>query len=121
MYENPSEYAEKGGTGRSEGATYSDADMVFERWIDIAAVAWEGFQFSGPGGVCLREVEGEPRIAYHPGAICNCHPIDAATYDPSRQVVIFTSDCKPVVLEGWPTPPEALKTFEVEIQELGAN
>jgi len=86
--------------------------------IDIAAVAWEGFQFSGPGGVCLREVEGEPRIAYHPGAVCNCHPVDAATYDPQRQVIIFTTDCKPVLLEGWPTPPEALKLFDVEIEEL---
>lgn len=121
MYEKQGEYAEKGAAGKSIGATFSDEDMIFERWIDIAAVAWEGFQFSGLGGVCLREVEGEPRIAYHPGAVCNCHPLDAATYDPQRQVVIFSSDCKPVVLEGWPTPPEALRMFDVEIEEMIAD
>ena len=121
MYEKQSEVLEKGGAGKSTGATFSDDDTIFDRWIDIAAVAWEGFQFSGPGGVCLREIEGEPRIAYHPGAICNCHPIDSATYDPRRQVVIFSTDCKPVVLEGWPAPPEALETFDVEIQDLRGN
>ena len=121
MYDKRSECAETSTTGKSCGATFSDDDMVFERWIDIAAVAWEGFQFSGPGGVCLREVDGEPRIAYHPGAVCNCHPVDASTYDPQRQVLIFTAECKPVLLEGWPAPPEALKMFDVEIEELIAR
>lgn len=118
MYDKHSEFVEKSRAGRSNGATYYEEDMIFERWVEIAAVAWEGYQFFGPGGVCIKEIGNESRVVYHAGALCTCHPIAGGSYDPSREVVIFTSECKPVVLEGWPSPPDALKMFDVRIDDL---
>jgi hypothetical protein len=118
MYEKHSECVEKGRAERSTAATYFEEDMIFERWVEIAAVAWEGFQFFGPGGVCIKEIGNESRVVYHAGSLCTCHPIDGRSYDPECQVVIFSSECKPVVLEGWPSPPQALNLFDVRIEEL---
>ena len=118
MYEKHSECVDKSRLERSTAATYYEEDMIFERWVEIAAVAWKGFQFFGPGGVCIKEIGKESRVVYHAGALCTCHPVDAKTYDPERQVVIFTSECKPVVLEGWPSPPQSLNLFDVQIENV---
>jgi hypothetical protein len=120
MYDKRSECVEKSRAERSTGATYYEEDMIFERWVEIAAVAWEGYQFFGAGGVCIKEIENESRVVYHAGALCSCHPIDERMYDPKRQVVIFSAECKPVVLEGWPSPPQSLKMFNVHIEDLAA-
>lgn len=118
MYGNQSEYTEKVATTERTGAMFSDDDMVFDRWIEIAAVAWEGYQFVGPGAVHIRNIDGESCVTYRAASSCNCHPVGPKTYDPNRQVVLFLTDCRPVILEGWPTPPESLKIFDVEIEEL---
>ena len=49
--------------------------------------------------------------SYRPGSPCPCHPIAADTYDPREQVVIVvrrqTEASTPVIVSGWPSPPDA--------------
>lgn len=86
--------------------------LLLERWLGIAAVAWDGFWTQGRGVVVLTEGHGDPTWTYHPGSPCSCHQEMVEGYDPEYQVVIAHCGkddgiCCINVFGGWPAPPHA--------------
>jgi hypothetical protein len=104
-----------------EGACHPDFDLILALWGFIAAFAWEGSLVSGPGAVVLTVTNAGTRIVYWPGSPCSCHPIDADTYDPREEAVVMVrrgENCgAPIVLVGWPAPPDAFAVASATLMQ----
>lgn len=95
-----------------ESTPQPEIDLIVEHWICIAAMAWSGLMIHGPGAVVLTINDGTAQPSYRPGSPCPCHPIVAETYDPRQQVVVVVvhgeaRPTTPLILSGWPAPPDA--------------
>lgn len=94
-----------------ETACHPDFDLILTHWPRIAAVAWQGAVSAGPGAVQVTVRKAGTEIVYRPGSPCSCHPIAADTYTPDAEAVVLVrrgNRCSvPLILNGWPTPPEA--------------
>lgn len=94
-----------------ETACHPDFDLILAHWPVVAAKAWQGAVVSGPGAVVLTVTEGPTEIVYRQGSPCTCHPIEPSTYDPETEAVVViqrgAESSVPVILGGWPSPPEA--------------
>jgi hypothetical protein len=94
-----------------EGTPHPALDAVVRHWLRIAALAWEGVRTEGPGNVIVTFDATDIQIEYWAGSLCDCHPVGPETYDPTTQAVVAArdgeTDWPPLVVTGWPTPPEA--------------
>ena len=105
-----------------ETAGHPDFDLLLVHWPRIAALAWQGALSVGRGTalVTVEEVGADTTdIAYWPGAPCSCHPIAADTYAPDEEAVVVVrrgDRCSvPLILNGWPPPPEAFAGADAKL------
>jgi hypothetical protein len=94
-----------------ETAQHPDFDLILAHWPRIASTAWSGALTMGPSFIGLVILDAEIEFEYRPGSPCRCHPVGTDTYDPEHQVVVVVCRAQqvslPMILAGWPTPPEA--------------
>jgi hypothetical protein len=102
-----------------EGERQPDLDLIIEHWICIAALAWMGSVVRGPGAVVLTIEEDGTQPSYWAGSPCTCHPIGPDTYNPREQVLVVvhrdTEASVPILVSGWPSPPDAYAVATAEM------
>ncbi len=102
-----------------ESFSARDLDLMLAYWPCIAATAWSGFLASGYGAVLVTVQPDGVEISYTMGSVCQCHPVLDGSYNATEQVVIVMEiddeTSVPIIVRGWPTPPEAYASLGAEV------